>query len=156
MAWAVLLEHALWAAVAALGFAVLFNVPPRALAPAALCGALAFASRALCVELRLCSLELATFFAATLVSVTATAVGKQLRAPAVVFVVPAVIPLVPGALAFRSTAALLALASREGAVDPAALATVAVGGVRAAVVTLAMAFGVAVPSLILRRRGPMT
>jgi uncharacterized membrane protein YjjB (DUF3815 family) len=156
IAWGVVLERGLWAGVAALGFAVLFNVPRRALGACAGLGASAFMSRALIVELGLCSTELATFFAAVLAGVGALSLGKSLRAPAVVFAVPAVIPFVPGALALRSTASLLSLTTGGDALDAQAFVAVARDVLRVAIITLAMAGGVAVPSLILRRKSPMT
>jgi len=69
--------------------------------------------------------------------------------------VPGVIPLVPGALAFRTMAALLTLTDEGAAADPQVLVTVSVNGIRAVLITLAIAFGVAVPSLLLRRKRPM-
>jgi uncharacterized membrane protein YjjB (DUF3815 family) len=155
-AWASVLERGLWAGVAALGFAVLFNVPRRALVACAGLGASAFMGRALLLELELCSIELATFFAAVLAGVGALSLGRSLHAPAVVFAVPAVIPFVPGALALRSTASLLSLTTSADAADAQAFVSVARDVLRVAIITLAMAGGVAVPSLILRRKSPMT
>jgi uncharacterized membrane protein YjjB (DUF3815 family) len=150
-----LLENAVSAAVAACGFAVLFNVPPRALWATSMCGALAYACRFVLIESALAPPVLATLVAATLVSGVATLIGKNMRAPAVIFVVPGVIPLVPGALAFRTMAALLTLTDEGAAADPQVLVTVSVNGIRAVLITLAIAFGVAVPSLLLRRKRPM-
>jgi uncharacterized membrane protein YjjB (DUF3815 family) len=152
----ILFENALAAAVAACGFAVLFNVPPRALWGASMCGALAYACRFMLVESTLVPPVLATLVAATLVSGVATLIGKSMRAPAVIFVVPGVIPLVPGALAFRTMAALFTLTDEGSAADPQVLVAVSVNGIRTALITLAIAFGVAVPSLLLRRKRPMT
>jgi uncharacterized membrane protein YjjB (DUF3815 family) len=55
-----LLKQSAWAGVAALGFAILFNVPPRRLWVCALNASLAFAARGGLVSAHLGSLELSS------------------------------------------------------------------------------------------------
>jgi uncharacterized membrane protein YjjB (DUF3815 family) len=153
--WA-LLEQSAWAGVAALGFAILFNVPPRALLVCALGGSLAFFARGGAIGVHPDSLELESLYAATLVSFLAVFWGKRLRAPAVVFVLPAVIPLVPGALAFNTVRDLLELTSQLKQDDAALIASVFTNGFKTVLVTSAMALGVALPSLLFRAKTPMT
>jgi uncharacterized membrane protein YjjB (DUF3815 family) len=153
--WA-LLELSAWAGVASLGFAILFNVPPRALWICALSGSLAFFARGGAVGVHLGSLELASLYAATLVSFLSLFWGRLLRAPAIVFVIPAVIPLVPGALAFRTVRDLLELTSQSKHDDAALLASVVTNGFKTILVTSSMALGVAFPSLALRAKKSIT
>jgi uncharacterized membrane protein YjjB (DUF3815 family) len=150
------LEQSAWAGVAALGFAIMFNVPPRALWACAVSGALAFAARGGVVGVKLGSLELASLYAATLTSLLSVAWGRHFRAPALVLAIPAVIPLVPGALAFRTVRDLLALTSQAPHDSGALLASFITNGLKTILVTCSMALGVAVPSLLLRRADPMT
>jgi uncharacterized membrane protein YjjB (DUF3815 family) len=153
--WA-LLEQSTWAGVAALGFAILFNVPPRALAVCALGGALAFFARGGAIGVYHQSLEVESLIAATLVSFLAVFWGKRLRVPALVIVIPAVIPLVPGALAFKTVRDLVELTAYSRHTDAALIGSVITNGFKTVLVTSAMALGVALPSLMLRAKAPMT
>jgi uncharacterized membrane protein YjjB (DUF3815 family) len=150
------LQNGAWAGVAALGFAILFNVPPRVLWACALSGALAFLVRAGVAGLEPSSLELATFCAALLVSVSALGLGKLLRAPALLFSVPAIIPLVPGALAFRTVRDVLRLTMQSRHADTLLLGHVVTNSVKTMLVIIAIALGVALPNLLLRKQEPMT
>jgi uncharacterized membrane protein YjjB (DUF3815 family) len=156
MSLLLLLEQSLWAAIAAAGFAILFNVPPRMLGVCSLTGGLAFLARSGVVGVRLGSLELASLCAAALVSLLSLAWGRRFRAPALVFVIPAVIPLVPGALAFRTVKDLLILTAQSRHQDAALLASVITNGFKVILVTSALALGLALPSIVLRREDPRT
>jgi uncharacterized membrane protein YjjB (DUF3815 family) len=150
-----LLEQSGWAGIAALGFALLFNVPPNRLWACTLNGSLAFIARAGLVSAHLSSLEASSLYAASLVSFLSVFWGRRLRAPALVFAIPAVIPLVPGALAFRTVKDLLTLTlSRRD--DAALLASAITGSFKVLLVTGALALGVALPGLLLRSRSPIT
>jgi len=151
-----LLEQTLWAGVAALGFAVLFNVPVRTLLACALSGAIAYAVRTILVETNLLTVEAATLLAATAVSFLGVIFGRRWRVPALIFVVPGVIPLVPGALAFRTMIDILMLTANPVNVSDTLLAAVAVNSIKTLLIVGALAGGVAVPSLLLRRHRPMT
>jgi len=151
--WAVL-ERSAWAGVAALGFAILFNVPPRVLWACALNGSAAFAAREGLIGLHFGSLELATLYGASVTSVLGVLWAQRYQAPALLFVIPAVIPFVPGALAFRTIKGLLALTSKARP-DPELLASVVTNGFKTILVVGAIAVGVALPSLVvLRRKDP--
>ena len=150
-----LVEQSAWAGAAAVGFAVLFNVPPRALLPCGLSGAAGFAVRATVTTAAGVSLELASLVAAIAVSLLSLMWGKRLAAPALIFVIPGVIPLVPGALAFRTMKDLLLLVTSQQE-DVHLLFSVVTHGFRTVLTTAALACGVAVPSLFLRRKRPMT
>jgi len=88
-------------------------------------------------------------------SVVGIAFGRLIRAPALVFVIPAAIRLIPGKLALRTMVDVLSLYVRRplhvGGGDCAA----GVGGLRTMLITVAMAGGIPVPSLVLRRHAPL-
>lgn len=150
-------EDALWSAVAAVGFAVLFNVPRRALPGCALAGGIGHAIRTLCMQAGL-SLELATLAAATAVGFIAELLAKRLSTPRIVFAVPGVIPLVPGVLAYQT---LLGVFELVGLIDlkhvAAAdeLVATAVSGVKTGLVLVAIALGIIAPNLLFRRHKPV-
>ena len=150
------LLNGLLAAVASAGFAVFFNVPPRALAACAVSGALAYLTRLSLSVGGGVNPELATFVAATLAGVAGTLWGRRLRAPAVIFVIPGVIPLIPGQLAFRTMIDILQLTAAAAPAQNDAVAPAVVGMLRTSIAMVAIACGAAVPSLLLRPEAPMT
>jgi uncharacterized membrane protein YjjB (DUF3815 family) len=150
------LLNALLAAAASGGFAVFFNVPPRALAACAITGALAYLARLSLSVGGGVNAELATFVAATLAGIAGTLWGRRLRAPAVIFVIPGVIPLIPGQLAFRTMIDVLQLTAATAPAESDAVTRVVVGMLRTSITMIAMACGAAVPSLLLRPETPMT
>jgi uncharacterized membrane protein YjjB (DUF3815 family) len=155
IAWELLMQNSIWAGLAAVGFALLFNVPRRTLFGCTLAGALGYAVRSLLLELGLVGIETGTLLAATLVSVLGVVFGRVWRVPAVVFAVPGLIPFVPGSLAFRAVSDLLTLTT--GAVaDDTLLMKAVVSTLKSTLIVGAIAAGVAVPSLLLRRDRPMT
>ncbi len=157
MTVAVLLERTMWAGIAAFGFAVLFNVPKRTLLACTLSGAIGYGIRVALVEGHLLSLEAATLVAATAVSFLGMFFGRYWHAPALVFVIPGVIVMVPGALAFRTMIDILMLTTVTAApVNDVALTAAVVSSIKTLLIVGALAAGVAVPSLLLRRHRPMT
>lgn len=156
ISWGLLLQNTFWAGMAALGFAVLFNVPRRALVGCALGGALAYAVRTLLVQSELVGIEAATLLGATAVGFLGVKFGRYWRVPAPVFIVPGVIPLVPGYLAFRTMIDLLTLTTHAPTVDETLLLTAAVNSLKTVLIVGGIAAGVAIPSLLLRRHRPMT
>jgi uncharacterized membrane protein YjjP (DUF1212 family) len=101
----------LLALAATTGFAVLFDVPRRALLPCALVGAVGYATRGGSVLL-VPSLppEGAMFLAGFVIVLLSEPISYALRMPTSIFVIPGFIPLVPGVLAFR---AVLELAAQD-------------------------------------------
>jgi uncharacterized membrane protein YjjB (DUF3815 family) len=82
--------------------------------------------------------------------------GRVWRVPAVVFAVPGLIPFVPGSLAFRAVSDLLILTTGTVSADDTLLMKVVVSTLKSVLIVGAIAAGVAVPSLLLRRDRPMT
>jgi uncharacterized membrane protein YjjB (DUF3815 family) len=156
ISWGLLLQNTFWAGMAALGFAVLFNVPRRTLFGCALGSALAYAVRTLLVQSGLVGIEAATLLGATAVGFLGVKFGHYWRVPAPVFIVPGVIPLVPGYLAFRTMIDLLTLTTHAPTVDETLLLTAAVNSLKTVLIVGGIAAGVAIPSLLLRRHRPMT
>src|SRR6266508_308698 len=96
-----LLVAMVMALLAAGGFAVLFDVPYRALAFAGLTGMLAYAVRWLVVYTG-GPAEVAFFFAGMTIGVMGEILSRGLRMPSSLFAIPGYIPLVPGVVAFRA------------------------------------------------------
>jgi uncharacterized membrane protein YjjB (DUF3815 family) len=151
----ILIQNTFWAGVAALGFAILFNVPPRTLILAAIGGAAGYAVRSGLVQSGITGVEMATLVAAMLVSLLGVWFGRRWHTPPVVFVIPGVIPLVPGALAFRTMIDILVLTTDGVQSNETILTATAANTIKTLLIVGAIASGIAVPSLLLRRHRPM-
>ena len=156
LSWWLLLQNTFWAGIVALGIAILFNVPVRTLFACALSGAVAFAVRTGLMQVGLVGLEAATLAGATVVGFLGVVFGRRWHAPAPVFVVPGVIPLVPGALAFNTMIDILILTTGASSVSETLLAETIVNSTKTALIVCAIAGGIAAPSLLLHRHRPVT
>lgn len=147
-----LLQQMALAAVPAVGFALVFNVPRRALGYCAAGGAIGRGLRFLLVESGV-PIELATFVAAATVSFLGVYLAQRMRAHPKVFTVAAMIPMIPGVAFFT---ALLAVGEiqRKG-FTPELFATAVTSGLRAAFIVVALAVGLALPGLLFYRRKPV-
>jgi uncharacterized membrane protein YjjB (DUF3815 family) len=140
-------------AVAALGFGVLFNAPPRALAAVALGGCSAGLAKYSLMWLFDWNGEVivASFSASVVVGLLSIWVAHLRHVPPNIFSIPSVIPLVPGVYAYRTMLGLIRLA---GEVSPE-YASVLSDTVHSAVITffviIAIALGVAVPMHLMRQ-----
>jgi uncharacterized membrane protein YjjB (DUF3815 family) len=147
-----LLETALTAAIPALGFALLFNVPPRALPYVALGGAFVRGLRDLLVAANF-PLEWATLLAVSLLSLIGVWMAGRMRAHPKVFTVAAIISMIPGVPAYTT---LLAIAEINHTGFTPGLWQVAVtNGLQTLVLVGALAVGLAMPGLLLYRRKPV-
>ena len=87
--------------MATAGFAVLFDVPRRALALATGIGLIGYLARQVLAVVGVTP-EPATYLAALVIGLLSQEGGQRLRLPIVILTVPAVIPLIPGVPAFRA------------------------------------------------------
>lgn len=139
----------LWAAPAAVGFALVFNVRRRALAPVALLAVLAHLLRSWLQSVGW-DLVSASFAAAFLTGSVAYVLGPRTGEAAPVYAFAPVIPLVPGTLLFEGLQAIAELtrASATGADEVAGFTMAAQKILTAASVVLALAFGATAPGLL--------
>ncbi len=117
-------HQALFGGIAAAGFGILFNYPPRLLAMSFASGALALAARTTGTNLG-CSLPEATFFAALLVAILDRSWWQHeqhLRRS--VLAIVGCIPMVPGSLAAKGLQGIFQLmkAGPEDGIQPAMMA----------------------------------
>ncbi len=143
-------SDAAWSALAALGFAVLFNVPRRMLIGCLISGALGHTARTILIAFGL-SFELSTLAGAALVGFLSLYLSRVYQVPASIFTITGAIPMVPGVFAYQTMIALLSAISASGDQSVTFLTTAAINGVRTAVILGAIAFGIAAPTLVFRR-----
>lgn len=87
--------------LSACGFAIMFDVPRRALLIAALVGAIGYSVFRLAGLMGLPT-GAAAFLAGTTISALAELLARPFRLPTSIFTIPGFLPLVPGAAAFRT------------------------------------------------------
>lgn len=147
-----LLEDMALAAVPAVGFGMLFNVPTAVLANCAILGAGCHGLRFLLLRAGV-PIELATLIATSLISFIGVWLAQRLRAHPKVFTVAAVIPMIPGVPLFTALITLQQI-YEKGATQPL-LAQAINAGLRASVLVAALAIGLAMPGLLYYRKRPV-
>ncbi|WP_163712199.1 threonine/serine exporter family protein [Mangrovibacterium lignilyticum] len=151
MEWFSFLEKWIWLGFAAVGFAVLFNVPVRTLWVIFVLGALGGSLKFVTMKLG-GGIILGSFFGAMLVGFLSIYAAHFRHAPPFVFAIPAVIPMVPGAFAYRM---MLGIIHLTGDVDHALygqlLDETLNNGLKALFVLMALSLGVSAPMLLTRR-----
>ena len=147
------LSYALAAAISAMGFSMIFNIPRRLLWVVALGGIIAVCTRNF-VNLGPSNhnagldmgLALGSLAGSTLVSLLAVKAVHWVHAPNHVISIPSVIPMVPGVLMYRFIVGLIEM---DGVVGE--LTSAFSFGVKASLATLCLALGVAIPNIFARR-----
>lgn len=149
LVWTILVD-AFWSAVAAVGFAMLFNVPRRSLIACALTGATGHAIRALLMHFGM-NIIPATLAGATVLGFVAEYCSHRWSAPALVFTVTGAIPMVPGAFAYRAMLAAIRMTTADAATGMSILVDAGINFITTGLILAALAFGIAMPQLLFRR-----
>jgi uncharacterized membrane protein YjjB (DUF3815 family) len=150
MDWLNFFEKGIWFGFAALGFAVLFNVPPRTLVIIWILAALGGLTKLFMVHCGI-SVVLSSLGGSSLIGILSIQAAHNKHAPPLVFSIPAVIPMVPGVFAYKMMLGMIKLSSDSG-VDSAHILTDTVSnGLKAMFILMCLAVGVAIPMLITRK-----
>ena len=139
------------AAIAAVGFALVFNVPERLLKYCALLGGIGHGTRFLMIENGII-IEWSTLLASMLIGTLAIMLSRKFLAHPKVVSVAAVIPMFPGVATYSAMIALVKL-SRIG-YSPELMATFVSNFLRASFIIGALSLGLSLPSIWLYRRRP--
>jgi uncharacterized membrane protein YjjB (DUF3815 family) len=146
-----ILTKGFWSGIAAVGFAILFNVPKRTLFPIGAIGALGGLIKfgAMFFEI---GIVFASFIGATLIGMISIKLAHMKKSPPLIFSIPAVIPMVPGAFAYRMMLGLIALISIENADNYIqTLISTVNNGAKMIFILISLAIGVSMPMLITRK-----
>lgn len=144
---AIILEYvlnAIFAAIPAIGFGMVFNVPRHTLIYCGIGGAIAYSSRAFLMDLNI-PLELSTFIASTIVGIVALKWSRKYIIPRPVYTIAAIIPLLPGTYAF--TAIINLISMNAHGVTPELIAIFFDNSLKTIIVLGGIGFGLALPSL---------
>lgn len=147
----VLVQDMLLAAVPALGFAMVFNVPVKALRYCALLGAIGHGTRTLLIHYGL-NIEWASLLAAILIGIIGIRWSRWLLAHPKVFTVAAVIPMFPGISAYSAMVTAVEI-SHLGYSD-ALMSVLVTQFLKAGFIVGALSIGLSLPGLWLYRKRP--
>ena len=140
-------SQAVAAAISAVGFSILFNVPPRLLVPVAIGGIITVLIRNVAILELDCSQAFASLLGAAFVGLLALRAIHWFHTPNIVLTLPSAIPMIPGVLIFRLLFALLNIHDLSGE----SLLIGVRSGVEAVMIIIAIAVGVAIPNIFLHR-----
>ncbi|MBP1682288.1 MAG: hypothetical protein H6Q35_2627 [Proteobacteria bacterium] len=149
MAWFSLLLNALWAAIPAVGFGMIFNVPRSTLPLCAVGGAVTYGIRDTLLHNHF-SIELSTFIAATAIGIIGVFWSRRYVMPRPVYTVPSIIPMIPGTYAYEMMISLVTM-NTVGVTD-ALLSSFIENGLHAVSILFAIAFGLVLPSMYYTKR----
>lgn len=150
MDWLSFFEKGIWFGFAALGFAILFNVPPRTLVIIWVLAAMGGLTKLFMVHLGI-NIVLSSLGGASLIGMLSTQAAHNKHAPPLVFSIPAVIPMVPGVFAYKMMLGMIKLAGDSGVNTSEVLTDTISNGLKAMFILMSLAVGVAIPMLITRK-----
>jgi uncharacterized membrane protein YjjB (DUF3815 family) len=164
MDWFLIISNAFWCGCAAAGFGILFNAPLRSLVPVWIGGFVAGFVKFFVLHSAFASaVILSSFLAGMFAGIVAIPLANWRNVPAIVVALPSVIPLVPGAFAYKAMMGLMKLSKYTGSEYSDIISETVYNGVMAFFVVLAITFGLLIPliamranfmNLILRKKPP--
>jgi uncharacterized membrane protein YjjB (DUF3815 family) len=145
------LENGIWFGFAAIGFAILFNVPQRSLLMIWLLAALGGLTKMFLINLSI-HIVLSSFAGASLIGILSIPAAHNKHAPPLVFSIPAVIPMVPGVFIYRMILGLMLLSGDPAEITSSQVLSETVNnGLKVLFIMISLAVGVAIPMLITRK-----
>jgi uncharacterized membrane protein YjjB (DUF3815 family) len=142
------------AGVAVAAYGTFFSMPWPMLPIPILIGMLAHASRWLLIAICDASIETGALVACLLVGIVITPIADRLRLPFAGLAFASVVSLIPGVFLFRMAAGLVELIAAGGKAPPDLLPGVITDGATAAMIMLAMAFGLILPKMLIEHFWP--
>ena len=144
--WINILFKAFWCGCAAVGFGILFNLPRKNLAAVWVGGAIVgFVKFTVLLFYAPSSIILASFLAALIVGIYSMTIAYMRHEAQMIFAIPSVIPLVPGAFAYRTMFGLIKLSGNVGADFSRTLSEAVHNGVLTLSIIMAFTIGVIIP-----------
>lgn len=141
------------AAIPAIGFAMLFNVPKQFLLHCAIAGSLGYLTRLVTLEFGL-QLEIAALLGAIVVGSLSTYWSRRYFVPVQIIAIAAVIPMIPGSYAFTVMVGLIEMSAHHNFSEEL-IAKVLNNGLKTIFGVIALALGIAIPRLFFLRARPV-
>lgn len=146
-----IITKSFWAGIAAIGFAILFNVPRRTLLPIWSMGAIGGLIKFSMMYFHF-GIVFASFMGASVIGVVSIRMAHMKNSPPLVFSIPSVIPMVPGFFAYKMMLGLIALINIENTnTYIQTLIETVNNGAKTMFILISLATGVAIPMLLLRK-----
>lgn len=140
-----------WAGIAAIGFAILFNVPRRTLFTIFILGTIGGLIKFTALHFD-SGIVFASFWAATIVGIISIQTAHMQKSPPLIFSIPSVIPMVPGFFGYKMMLGLIALTSMENTDAYLKILIETVNnGAKMMFVLISLGTGVAIPMLLSRK-----
>jgi uncharacterized membrane protein YjjB (DUF3815 family) len=150
--WVNILFKSFWCGWAAVGFGILFNVPPKTLFAIWIGGAVAGLIKFSFLFLSSGSPVIqGSFFAAIAVGMYSVPVAHWRHEPPMIFAIPSVIPLIPGVFAYRTMIGLIKLTGKVSDDYSFTLSQTVNNGVTTLFIIMAIAIGVSIPMHVMRK-----
>ena len=146
-----IITKSLWAGIAAIGFAILFNVPRRTIFAIWGMGAIGGLIKFTSMHFEL-GIVFGSFLGATVIGIISIQMAHLRKSPPLVFSIPSVIPMVPGFFAYKMMLGLIALTTIENtdAYLQTLIETVN-NGAKTMFILISLGTGVAIPMLLSRK-----
>jgi len=146
-----ILIKSFWAGIAAIGFAILFNVPRRTIFSIWSLGAMGGLIKFTAMNFDL-GIVFSSFLGAVGIAIVAIQMAHMRNSPPLVFSIPSVIPMVPGVFAYKFMLGMIALTSIENAdAYIQTLIETVNNGAKMMFVLISLGTGVAIPMLLTRK-----
>ncbi|MDP4276454.1 MAG: threonine/serine exporter family protein [Bacteroidota bacterium] len=145
----------LFAAIAAVGFAIISNPPRKTLLISAVLAAVGHSTRYLLMNLPFFETNIASasFVAALLIGCLALPFAHWVKVPVEVFTFPSLLPMIPGVFAYRSIQSLAKfLGSSDSADSQQYINLFFFNGLTTVFVLAALVVGIAIPFFIFRKQ----
>ncbi len=136
-----------WGAIAAAGFAILFNVPTRTLLLIALAGSIGVVTRNL-LMLYTPILGFASFGGAICIGIWAALWSHQVNTPGHVISIPGMIPMIPGVLAYRTMMGIWKYIHVSQIDQQLALTETVNFGLQTTITLVGISLGITIPNVI--------
>jgi len=144
------LSKAFWCGWGAIGFGILFNVPPRTLFALWIGGAIGGFLKFTLLQLTV-GVVFASFVGATAVGMLSIPIAHFRHVPPMIFAIPAVIPMIPGVFAYRTMLGLIKLTGAIGPDYTTIMSDTVNNGVKTLFIIMSLALGVSVPMHVMRQ-----
>lgn len=151
-----LLADGFFAAVAAIGFAVISNPPKKAVFVSALLAAVGHACRYYLIQYTPLDLTPSTFVASFVIGLLSLLFAKMIHCPAEVFSFPSLLPMIPGMFAYKTVLSLMRFLTTSNVQEmQGLLIDVFRNGLTTIFVLFALVVGVSLPLFMFHRQSFM-
>lgn len=147
-----LISDGFFAAIAAIGFGCISNIPVKAFYGCAWLAALGHSTRFLLMTAAGCNIIAATFVGAVVTGLLAVPAGRYHSSPAESLAFPALLPMIPGMYAYRCVEGILQCIVNSG--EPGfhhAFYLFAYNGMMCTIIIMAMVIGITIPVMVQHR-----